>query len=143
MRDAGAAERPWQAITVPSVVEMARRFGDPTAEYGLTMWWFWNGDMTEANIRRDLEEMKARRIRAVMIWPYVGLVHLEYLSPAWFERVQFAVRQARELDLRVWLMDEGCYPSGFAGGRITRDRPWQRMQVLLPRSSPGGGIEVG
>jgi hypothetical protein len=137
-----AADRPWQRLVTPGVAEAARRLDTPPPEYGLTMWWFWNGDMTEANIQRDLAEMKARGIRSVMLWPYFGLVNLEYLSPAWFDRVRFAVGQARQQDMRVWLMDEGCYPSGFVGGKVTRERPWQRMQVLEARTGPGGKTEV-
>ena len=137
-----AADRPWQKIVVPGVVEAARQFQTPPPEYSLTMWWFWNGDMTPSNIQRDLAEMKATGIRSVMLWPYNGLVNLEYLSPAWFERVKFAVQQARQLDMRVWLMDEGCYPSGFVGGKVTRERPWQRMQVLQAKANAKGEMEV-
>ena len=115
-------------IIMPGVAEAARHFGSPPPQYGLTMWWFWNGDMTPANITRDLTELQSRGIRSVMLWPYNGLMNLEYLSPAWFDRVKFAVKQAKQLDMRVWLMDEGCYPSGFVGGNVTRLRPQQRMQ---------------
>jgi len=134
--------RPWQRLVMPGVAEAARQFDAPPPEYALTMWWFWNGDMTPSNIQRDLAEMKSRAVRAVMLWPYVGLVNLEYLSPAWFERVRFAVKKARKLGMRVWLMDEGCYPSGFVGGKVTRERPWQRMQVLEARTGAGGKTEV-
>ena len=134
--------RPWQTLSVPHVAEAAAHFADPPAEYALAMWWFWNGDMTEANIRRDLAELKARGVRAVMIWPYNGLVNLEYLSPAWFERVKFAVGEARRLDMRVWLTDEGCYPSGFVGGKVTRERPQQRMQILAAKKNDRGGLDV-
>ena len=73
------------------VGEAARQFETPPPEYSLTMWWFWNGEMTQSNIQRDLAEMRSRGIRSVMLWPYNGLVNLEYLSPAWFDRVTFAV----------------------------------------------------
>ena len=136
------ADRDWQRILVPTAAQAARDFEQPPPEYGLTMWWFWNGDMSEANIRRDLAEMHSRGIRAVMLWPYNGLTGLEYLSPAWFERVRYAVGQARDLDMRVWLMDEGCYPSGFVGGKVTRERPGQRMQVLVAKQTEQGKVEV-
>jgi len=77
-----------------------------------------------------------------MIWSYNGLMELEYLSPAWFERVGFAVREAGRLNMRVWLMDEGCYPSGFIGGKVTRERPWQRMQILTAHKNARGGFDV-
>jgi hypothetical protein len=132
----------WQTVVVPKVDEAARNFANPPTEYALTMWWFWNGDMTEVNIRRDLAELKARGVGAVIIWPYNGLVNLEYLSLAWFERVTYAVTEARRLGMRVWLTDEGCYPSGFVGGKVTRERPGQRMQILAAKKNDRGGYDV-
>ena len=134
--------RPWQTIVIPKVNEAAENFASPPAEYALTMWWFWNGDMTETTIRRDLAELKSRDIKAVIVWPYHGLVNLEYLSPAWFERVEYAVSEAHRLGVRVWLTDEGCYPSGFVGGKVTRERPQQRMQILAAGRNERGGIDV-
>jgi hypothetical protein len=37
--------------------------------------------------------------------------------------------------MRVWLMDEGSYPSGFAGGAFTRDHPDQRMMALAAQKT--------
>ena len=139
---AHGSDRPWQKILVPPTAQVAQDFQNPPPEYGITMWWFWKGDMSETNIRRDLVEMHSRGIRAVMLWPYYGLTGLEYLSPAWFERVRYAVGQARDLGMRVWLMDEGCYPSGFVGGKVTRERPAQRMQVLVARTTGQSKVEV-
>ena len=101
----------------------------------MTLWWFWNSDMPEADVRRDLDDMHAHAVRSVLIWCYKGLT-LKYLSPAWFERVRYAVDQAAARGMRVWIMDEGGYPSGFMGGRISRDFPALRMQVLLPGDPP-------
>jgi hypothetical protein len=128
--DTPAAERPWQQITVPTSAQAARGFRSPPPEYGMVLWWFWNGPMTEAAIRRDLDEIQAHGVKSVLIWAYYGL-EIEYLSDRWFERVRFAVAEAKRRDLRVWLMDEGSYPSGHAGGRITKEHPDQRMKALV------------
>ncbi|MCX7824876.1 MAG: glycosyl hydrolase [Verrucomicrobiae bacterium] len=135
-------DREWQRVVMPSVGDAARKFAEPPAEYSLTMWWFWNGEMTDANIRRDLSDLKAHGVRSVMLWCYNGLTNLEYLSPAWFERVKFAVQEAKRGGIRVWIVDEGCYPSGFIGGKVSRERPWQRMQVLVAKKTPAGQVEV-
>ncbi len=134
---AGAADRPWQQVVVPSVNEVARRFASPPPEYGLTMWWFWNGPMTEAAIDHDLTDMKRHGVNAVLIWPYIGL-EIQYLSPTWFERVRYAVEAAKKLGMRVWLEDEGGYPSGYVGGKVGRDRPHQRMRVLAHKRNEKG-----
>jgi hypothetical protein len=125
-----AAERPWQQITVPSAREAAANFASPPAEYGMVLWWLWNGPMTEGAILRDLDDLHSHGVSSVMIWAYYGL-EIEYLSDTWFERVHFAVAAARQRGMRVWLMDEGSYPSGFAGGAFTRQYPDQRMKALV------------
>jgi hypothetical protein len=119
----------WLRVHVPTAAGASESFRNPPAEYGLVLWWFWNGDMTEADIQRDLEDMKAHGARSVLVFPYYGM-SLEYLSPAYFERIRFAVQQAKRTGVRVWLMDEGSYPTGFVGGRITRERPDLGMRVL-------------
>ena len=124
-----AGDRPCQRIQVPDLEAAYRAFRTPAPEHGLVLWWFWNGAMTEAEITRDLEDMHAHGVPGVMVFPYYGL-SIEYLSPAYFERIRFAVKEARRLDMRVWLMDEGAYPSGFVGGKVTRERPDLRMRIL-------------
>ena len=86
--------------------------------------------MTEGAILRDLDDLHSHGVSSVMIWAYYGL-EIEYLSDTWFERVHFAVAAARQRGMRVWLMDEGSYPSGFAGGAFTRQYPDQRMKALV------------
>jgi hypothetical protein len=142
--DAVAADvRPWQQITVPTCREAALLFTNPPPEYDLTIWWWWNGNMSEDEIVRDLRDIQAHGFHSVMLWAYYGL-SIEYLSEQWFQRVRFAVEQARRMNIRVWLMDEGSYPSGFAGGKISREHPELRMQALAASPpltvAPGGAI---
>jgi hypothetical protein len=40
------------------------------------------------------------------------------------------VEEAKKRDLRVWIIDDAGYPSGFAGGLITKEKPELRMQAL-------------
>jgi hypothetical protein len=125
-----AGQGEWQRITMPDASQAYAHFQNPPPEYGLTMWWWWNGPMSEADIVRDLRDMHEHNICAVMIWAAPGL-EIAYLSPEWFDRVRFAVDQARQLNMRVWLMDEGGYPSGFAGGKVTREYPHLGMRMLF------------
>ncbi|MFL7795089.1 MAG: glycosyl hydrolase, partial [Anaerolineae bacterium] len=120
---------PWPTITEPSVNEAAADFDAPPPEYGLTLWWGWDGPITEEVIARDLDAIGARGIRCVTIEAGYGM-SAPYLSPAWFETVRLAVAHARRRGMRVYLVDEGKYPSGFAGGKFSAERPDLRMQGL-------------
>lgn len=125
-----ASERPWQHITMPTSAEVAANFNAPPPEYGLTIWWGWDGAITDQVIKRDLDAFRAKGIRVVTIEPGYDM-SAPYLSPGWFETIKLAVEGAKRRSMRVWLVDEGKYPSGFAGGKFTTDRPDLRMQALV------------
>ena len=127
---ASAAERPWQSLTNPKAAELATAFREPPPEYGVTLWWGWDGPMDEAVITRDLDAIRAKGLRSVLIEAGYGM-SAPYLSPGWFERVRLAVAEARRRGMRVWIEDEGKYPSGFAGGKFSAERPDLRMQSLV------------
>lgn len=123
------APRAWQRLHTPTAAEVASQFGDPPPEVGPVLWWGWTGAMTAEVITRDLDDICALGFRAVMIEAGYGMSP-RYLSDEWFAAVRLAVGMARERGLRVILVDEGKYPSGFAGGKFTRERPDLRMQGL-------------
>ncbi len=124
------AGSPNQEITSPSVDEVAAAFSSPPVEYGMTFYWGWDGNVTKEVIARDMDAFKARNVRVVTLEPGYGMSS-PYLSPGWFESVKLAVELARQRDMRVWLVDEGKYPSGFAGGKFSAERPDLRMQALV------------
>jgi hypothetical protein len=116
--------------TLPSVNEVASSFSSPPVEYGMTFYWGWDGNVTEEVIARDLDAFKERNVRIVTLEPGYGMSSL-YLSPGWFESVKLTVELAKQRDMRVWLVDEGKYPSGFAGGKFSAERPDLRMKALV------------
>ena len=125
-----AAEKPWQKISMPLADDVASNFSSPPVEYGMTFYWGWDGNVTEEVIARDMKEFSKRGVRSVTLEPGYGMSSL-YLSTGWFESVKIAVEQARRHGMRVWLVDEGKYPSGFAGGKFSAERPDLRMQALV------------
>ncbi len=125
-----SAQRPWQEITDPGITEIAGNFQSPPPEYGMILWWGWDGPMSDTIIKRDLDKIKAMGFRGVMIEAGYGMT-AKYLSPEWFALVKIAVEQAKIRGLRVWAEDEGKYPSGFAGGKFSTERPDLKMQGLV------------
>ena len=126
-----ATDRPWQQLSTPTASEAAARFLAPPAEYSPTCWWAWDGPMNERVITRDLDGFLARGVRVVTIEPGYKMNNAPYLSSAWFQLIHTAVQAARKRDMRVWLADEGKYPSGFAGGKFTAEHPELGMQALV------------
>jgi hypothetical protein len=110
---------------------MASHFAVPPSDDGIALWWGWGGAFDDAAIGRDLDTIKKMGFTVACVEADARLAR-PYLSPAWFELVKTAVKEAKKRDMRLWFEDEGKYPSGFAGGLFTKERPDLCMQVLAP-----------
>jgi hypothetical protein len=136
-------QRPWQKMSYPLVNELSEAFKSPPPEYGMILWWGWDGPMSDTVIRRDLDRIKAMGFRGVMLEAGYGM-EAKYLSPEWFSMVRIAVLEAKKRNMIVWIEDEGKYPSGFAGGKFSQERPDLKMQGLVATEridvSPGETI---
>jgi hypothetical protein len=124
------AERPWQQITVPSVREVAANFQAPPREYGAIHWAIWGGELTKERIVQEFDQLVANGVYVVNFGPARGMTP-KYLSPEHLALTKFAVEEARKRGMKVWLADEGSYPSGFAGGKISEEYPQLCMQGIV------------
>ncbi len=89
---------------------------------GIRPFWFWNGNMKEEEIARQIMEMKQKGIPGFMIHPRQGM-EIPYLSREYFDRVRLAVKLAKKHDMEVWIYDEYPYPSGICAGEVLEDHP--------------------
>ena len=86
--------------------------------------------MNLETICHDLDSIKTKGFRSVIFEAGYRLPY-EYLSQDWFLAIRSAVEQAAKRGLKVWIIDEGKYPSGFAGGKFSKLRPELRMQAVV------------
>ncbi|MHC4872344.1 MAG: discoidin domain-containing protein [Planctomycetota bacterium] len=91
-------------------------------EYSIAPLWYWNDDLREEELVRQLKLMKEQHVYQAMPFPMAGL-NQPYPSPQYFEMIRFAVLEAKKLDLKMWFYDEYCWPSGLAGGVINEKYP--------------------
>src|ERR1022692_2829747 len=127
------AQRPWQQLTVPSLREVAASFKSPPHEYGaIQPFASWNGpdpQEVRARIVRDFDRLSANGIFIINLSP--GRGEPKYLSPEHMYQVKFTVAEAAKRGMRLWIQDESDYPSGFAGGNISRQYPQLGMQGIV------------
>jgi hypothetical protein len=124
------AQRPWQQITVPPVREAAANFKTPPREYGAIRWLTNGGEITRARIVSDLDLCLANGVFVVNIG-WGSRLKPKYLSPEQLALAKFAVEEASKRGMKVWMQDEGNYPSGMAGGLINTEYPRLRMQAIV------------
>jgi hypothetical protein len=119
----------WQRIQMPSAAQVAATWKNPPPEYGPEPYFDMSGAVDQAEVERDLDAMKALGFRAVT--PQAGVnLPFAYLSEDYFKFFKMFVAEAKERGMRIWIVDDIGYPSGFAGGLFTREKPGLRMQTL-------------
>jgi hypothetical protein len=118
-------------INNPSASEVLGNFAAPPVEYSLSFYWGWDGNVTEEVMARDLDTFRANNVHIVSLEAGYEM-GASYLSDGWFMKVDTAVQLAKERDMRLYLVDEGKYPSGFAGGMIADKVPELGMKTVVP-----------
>jgi hypothetical protein len=127
---AAMAQGPWQQLTMPTVSQVSANFRNAPHEYGAIHWAIWGGPLTRERIVQEFDSLVANSIYVVNFGPARGMTP-KYLSPEYFDLIKFAVDEARKRGIKVWIADEGTYPSGFAGGLIGEKFPQFVMQGIV------------
>ena len=124
------AQRPWQQITVPSVGDAVANFKTPPREYGAIHWAISGGELTKERIVSEFDSLVANGVYIVNFGPSQHMTP-KYFSPEHLALIKFGIDEAAKRGMRVWIADEGSYPSGFAGGLISKDYPQLAMQGIV------------
>ncbi len=110
-----------------------RAFADPPREFGMMPFWFWNDDLDEREIRRQIQEFHAKGFGGFIPHARIGLSRrVGYLTDEFFRLMRVAAAEAERLGMYVVLYDEGSYPSGSAQGRVVAENPDYASRCLIP-----------
>jgi hypothetical protein len=109
---------------VVNLFSQARKteFVNPPASYRPMPFWSWNAALDDAELRRQVQEFKAAGYGGYFMHSRAGL-ETRYLSDDWFHKVRVTLEEGKRQGLESWLYDEDKWPSGFAGGLATHQRP--------------------
>ena len=117
-------------------------FRNPGAAYRGKPFWAWNGKLDPDELRRQVRVLHRMGLGGGFMHSRVGLA-TPYLGPEWFECVKATIDECRKLGMEAWLYDEDRWPSGAAGGLVTRNKAYRmrslKMEVLkgVPRKTRG------
>jgi hypothetical protein len=132
---ADSGGHPFQKIQMPTAAEVAKAWVNPPAEYGPEPYFGMNGPVTIESLAHDLDTMKALGFHAVTAQAGGGM-STTYLSPEYFAFFKQFALEAKKRDMKVWIVDDIGYPSGFgggifaAGGPAAKDKHDLSMQAL-------------
>ena len=111
-----AAQQPAQGAPAwPEVSREARPW---------TRWWWHGSAVDEANLTRELEEMRGAGLGGVEITPIYGVAgaedqFIDYLTPRWLDVFEHTLREAERVDLGVDIATGNGWP--FGGPWVARD----------------------
>jgi glycosyl hydrolase family 106( putative alpha-L-rhamnosidase) len=125
----GRAQLPWQRLNIPTAAEVAAQWLNPPPEYGPEPYYGLNGDVSIPQVERDLDTLHGLGFQAVTVQAGYNMP-FAYLSPEYLAFFRKLVLEAKRRNMRVWIVDDAGYPSGFAGGKFTSEKPEMRMQAL-------------
>ena len=107
-----------------SCEKLRNEFLSPADEFSPMPFWFWNDELTEAEITRQIDDFRAHGVAGFVIHPRKGLPgSIPYLSDRYMGFVRHAVEEAARRGMRVVLYDEAMYPSGAAHGMVAAENP--------------------
>lgn len=109
-----------------------RQFMVPTSEYRGAPFWAWNCKLKKELLLKEIEEIKDMGMGGVHIHCRVGL-DTPYLGEEFFENVEACKEKLKKEKMLCWLYDEDRWPSGSAGGIVTKNVQYRsRFLVFEP-----------
>ena len=123
------SQQPWQHLQNPTAAEVAAQWKSPPPEYGPEPYYGLNGPVSIPQVERDLDTLHSLGFQAVTVQAGFNMP-FAYMSPEYLAFFHTFVIEAKQRHMRVWIVDDAGYPSGFAGGKFTSEKPELRMQAL-------------
>ena len=105
-------------------------FQNPTCEYRGTPFWAWNCKLTKEMLEKQIEYLKLMGFGGFHMHSRTGM-DIPYLTEEFMDLVEACVNKAEKEEMLAWLYDEDRWPSGAAGGLITKDPKYRQRHLLL------------
>ena len=103
-------------------------FECPTSEYRGAPFWAWNSKLDTEELGWQIEIFKQMGFGGFNMHVRQGL-ETEYLGKGYMDAVRFCAEKAQKEGMFAWLYDEDRWPSGCAGGFVTKN-PEHRQKFL-------------
>ncbi len=114
---------------------LERDFVSPPAKWRGKPFWSWNGELRASELIRQVGIMKEMGFGGYFMHSRSGLI-TEYLGKDWFDCINATAKAGIACDMENWLYDEDRWPSGSAGGMVTKDTRYRAKSLRLYQMRP-------
>jgi len=115
-----------------SVQQLEKEFVNPSNQFRAKPFWSWNDELTEPELRRQIRLFTKMGFGGYFMHSRVGL-KTPYLGEQWFKLIQDCIDEATKTGMEAWLYDEDRWPSGPAGGLVTKDPKYRAHFLAMER----------
>lgn len=112
--------------------ERKKQFLDPDIRYRGKPFWAWNGKLEKEELFRQIDVIKEMGFGGYFMHSRTGL-ETEYLGDEWFELTRECAEYGQRAGMESWLYDEDRWPSGSAGGLVTKEVKNRAMYISMTR----------
>ncbi|MCI8387713.1 MAG: hypothetical protein HFE63_04530 [Clostridiales bacterium] len=105
-------------------------FENPTEEYRGAPFWSWNCKVTPDLIKRQIGYLKEMGFGGYHIHSRTGM-DVPYLSEEFMSLIKVCAEEAKRTHTLAWLYDEDRWPSGAAGGLVTRTKKYRQRYLRI------------
>ena len=117
-------------------MRLSEEFRAPGAQYRAIPFWAWNGRLEQGELLRQIERLAQMGFGGFFMHSRTGL-NTPYLGKEWFALTNACADKGKGLGLGAWLYDEDRWPSGTAGGAVTRNPAYRMHFLRLSEERPG------
>ena len=76
---------------------------------------FWQHGEDEATLREYMKAIYEANCRAVCV---ESRPHPDFAGPKWWQDMDVILDEARKRDMKVWILDDSHFPTGYANGAL-------------------------
>lgn len=118
-------------------------FSNPPAMYRGAPFWAWNGKLDKRLLAEQIDHFQKMGFGGFHIHSRIGL-STEYLGEEFIDCVKFCHGYGAEQGMLTYLYDEDKWPSGYGGGRVTKEEAYRARYLLFtPYFHPDGSYDRG
>lgn len=87
----------------------------------------WMRGESEEIIREEIEKIYECGIRAVCV---EARPHDDFCGPGWWHDMDIVIDEAKKRDMKIWILDDKHFPTGYANGLIEKKYPERKKQYI-------------